>query len=626
MTGGYSAKQNMISGIQGGTARPANEHSPRSTGDVPPTGRKRNYLILGVVLVCFLAVAAYFIRRAPARPGDATITATDITPTSATIAWTTSQPLTSQVEYGTTPAYGSLSVFGSSPVTSHSVNLTGLTPGTTYNYAALSTDSAGQVSTSPNFIFTTPGTAATGGSAGSSGISRVTAGRITPDSATITWTTDQPVTAQVEYGPTTAYGSLSVFSATPSTSHSVVLTGLTPGTTYNYAALSTNANGQVSASGNFSFTTGGTSVTSGSAGSPVISRVSATGITTNSATIAWMTDQPLTSQVDYGPTTARGSLSGFKSEPVKSHSVTLTALAAGTTYNYAALSTDSAGRVSTSANFTFTTASVAGAPVIGNVTASGITTNSATITWTTDQPSASQVKFGTTTGFGSLSAYGSSLVTSHSMMLPGLTPGTTYDYAALSGNSAGQVGTSANFTFTTAAGPPVIKQVAVAGITGNSATITWTTDQPCTSQVRYGATTLLRSLLRRSRSYESSSTRDASLVTSHSVVLSGLNPGITYNYQTLSANSQGMENVSQNLKFTTLAGKAKTETVMPGSGVARTAAFSRLVDTAGAAGAGPARSRCADRIPRPRLECVPAMPLTMSTIVLAGVNHFGSMY
>jgi hypothetical protein len=435
------------------------------------------------------------------------------------------------VEYGTTPAYGSLSAFSSAPVTSHSVVLTGLTPGTTYDYAVLSTNAAAHVDTSGNFTFTTAS------ADGSPTISRVTAGAITPASATINWTTDQPFTSQVEFGTTTAYGSLSAFSSAPVTSHSVTLTGLAPGTTYDFAALSTNAAGQISTSPNFVFTT------AGAGGPPLISGVTASGITPTSATITWVTDQPYTSQVEFGTTKAYGSLSVFSSALTTGHSVTLTGLMPGTNYDYAALSTNSAGQTSTSANMTFTTTSTAGSTTISGVTAGSITATSAVIAWTTDQPSASQVEYGTTMFHGSLSAFNAALVTSHSVTVTGLTPGTRYNYVALSANSTGLVGRSENFTFTTVAAPPVIRQVTATGVTGTSATIIWTTDQPSTSQIKYGTTT----------AYGSLSLPFSSLVTSHSVTVGGLTPGTTYNSAAMSTNAAGMQNSSPNLRFTTLA-------------------------------------------------------------------------
>ena len=59
--------------------------------------------------------------------------------TTATITWTTPTNATSQVEYGLTTAYGTFSPLDSTPVTSHSVNLSGLNAGVKYYYRVIST-------------------------------------------------------------------------------------------------------------------------------------------------------------------------------------------------------------------------------------------------------------------------------------------------------------------------------------------------------------------------------------------------------------------------------------------------------------------------------------------------------
>ena len=61
------------------------------------------------------------------------------------------------------------------------------------------------------------------------------------------------------------------------------------------------------------------------------------------------------------------------------------------------------------------------APVISNVAAGGITTTSATITWTTNENSDSQVEYGPTTAYGQLTTLNPALVTAHSQGLSGLT-------------------------------------------------------------------------------------------------------------------------------------------------------------------------------------------------------------
>ena len=58
--------------------------------------------------------------------------------------------------------------------------------------------------------------------------------------ATVTWATNHSATSQVEYGTTTAYGQASDLNANMTTAHGVILTGLTPKTTYHYRVKSTD--------------------------------------------------------------------------------------------------------------------------------------------------------------------------------------------------------------------------------------------------------------------------------------------------------------------------------------------------------------------------------------------------
>ena len=81
-------------------------------------------------------------------------------------------------------------------------------------------------------------------------------------------------------------------------------------------------------------------------------------------------------------------------------------------------------------------------------TVSSITTSSATITWTTNEVSNSTVEYGTNTSYGSAMG-SSSLVTSHSMTLTGLSSSTTYHYRVISSDLIGNINTSGDYIFTT---------------------------------------------------------------------------------------------------------------------------------------------------------------------------------
>jgi hypothetical protein len=90
-------------------------------------------------------------------------------------------------------------------------------------------------------------------------------------------------------------------------------------------------------------------------------------------------------------------------------------------------------------------------PVISAVTASSITSSDATIGWATNEAGDSQVDYGPTTAYGTSSARDTNGVTAHSVALSGLVDNTLYHYRVRSQDAAGNLATSGDFTFTTAA-------------------------------------------------------------------------------------------------------------------------------------------------------------------------------
>lgn len=90
-------------------------------------------------------------------------------------------------------------------------------------------------------------------------------------------------------------------------------------------------------------------------------------------------------------------------------------------------------------------------PTIGAVSSSGMTTGSATITWTTNESSTSQVEYGSTTAYGSMSALNTSGVTSHSVGVSGLAASTLYHFRVRSTDASGNTAVSSDYTFSTTA-------------------------------------------------------------------------------------------------------------------------------------------------------------------------------
>jgi len=89
-------------------------------------------------------------------PIISTVSVNPISYYSATITWTTDEPADSQIEYGLTPAYGSVTTLDSSLTTGHGQTLNGLSPSILYYYRVLSKDGASNLATGSQATFTTP--------------------------------------------------------------------------------------------------------------------------------------------------------------------------------------------------------------------------------------------------------------------------------------------------------------------------------------------------------------------------------------------------------------------------------------------------------------------------------------
>jgi len=269
-------------------------------------------------------------------------------------------------------------------------------------------------------------------------ISEVAAKNVTGNSAVISWKTEQPADGVVQYGLTNLYGQSTSINPSMTTTHTQWLTGLQPGKTYHYRVTSTNSQGVSRTSGDFTFTT---------AGGPRISDVSVSSITPTDAVVRWKTNQPATSVVDYGPTSAYGSSARMPGNPTN-HAVVLRGLTPGTEYHFRVRSQNRSGVTSTSPDATFKTLV---RPVrFFWVAVKHIKGNSATIVWTTDEKTRGRIEYGTTTNYDKATDLSHAFTGPHLETLRGLARNTVYHYRIVAVDRDGGQTFSRDFVFKTA--------------------------------------------------------------------------------------------------------------------------------------------------------------------------------
>ena len=113
---------------------------------------------------------------------------------------------------------------------------------------------------------------------------------------------------------------------------------------------------------------------------PTISGLSVSAITNSTALITWTTNEPATSVVQYGTTTAYGQ-TAVDSILTTAHAVQLSGLAPVTTYNYRVRSTDGVGNERIGSNSTFKTIDSVAPTTPVNVTATATTPTQVNVTW-----------------------------------------------------------------------------------------------------------------------------------------------------------------------------------------------------------------------------------------------------
>ncbi|WDT71319.1 MAG: fibronectin type III domain-containing protein [Candidatus Manganitrophus sp.] len=302
-------------------------------------------------------------------------------------------------------------------------------------------------------------------------ISSITNSNRTLNSALITWGTDEPADTRIEYGTTTAYGLTTPLVSSLVTVHSQTLSNLLAGTLYHYRVLSRDAAGNLATSADQVFTTLSDTTTP-----TVPGNVSGAALSTTQINLTWSVSTDNVGVAGYR-IYRNGVEIGARSVPTFSDG----GLTPDTLYSYRVAAYDAAGNLSAqSAAVSVRTLAPAdtSAPVISGMGAVNITAGGALISWSTNEPSDTQIEYGTTTAFGSFTAIVPTLVTAHAQSLSGLLPSTLYHYRVRSRDAAGNLAVSNNGSFTTAALPDttlpsVPTNVGAAAVSSSQVQLSW---------------------------------------------------------------------------------------------------------------------------------------------------------
>ncbi len=502
----FGTRAPAAGGTSLGSGSSAVAYSQAVTGLTPATTYYYCAIAQNAVGTSFGAVLSF---TTAATPAVTTAAATAITSTGATLngsanpnlltatgwfRYSATDPGACSDAFGTrAPAAGGTALGAGGTAVAYSQAIAGLTASTTYYYCAIASNAAGTgfgavlsfTTSGPPLVTTVAATAVTNTAATLNGSAN-------PNLATATgffrYSTTSPGACNNVFGTRApAAGGTALGAGSSAVPYSQAITGLTPGATYYYCAIASNAAG-TGLGTLMSFTTTAT---------PTVTSSAATAVTSTTATINGSANPKLdaaTGWFRYSTTSPGACNDAFGTRaPVAGgtslgsggaavpYSEPLTGLTPGTLYYFCAIASNSVGTGFGSV-LTFTTT---GAPVVTTSAATAITSSGATLNgsanpkldaatgwfrYSTTSPGACDDSFGTrapAAGGTSLGAGGAAVA--YSQAITGLTSATTYYFCAIASNS---VGTSFGsvLSFTTPAAPTVTTAAATA-VTSTGATL-----------------------------------------------------------------------------------------------------------------------------------------------------------
>jgi len=190
--------------------------------------------------------------------------------------------------------------------------------------------------------------------------------------------------------------------------------------------------------------------------------------------------------------------------------------------------------------------------VLSGLTSSVLGQNQAQVSWTTNNSANSTIWYSTsspviTSTASTVTAAGN--VYNHYELLNSLAASTTYYYVVSSTDTHGNTATSSQASFTTSVGPvvnPLSISNAVAVVGSNSVTLNWTTSVGADSEAWYATTSPVTI-----GSSSATKASDGTLVTSHSLNVTGLATSTTYYMIIQSKDASNNTQATGQFSFTT---------------------------------------------------------------------------
>jgi len=356
--------------------------------------------------------------------------------------------------------------------TSHNVVVKGLRSARTYTYKIKSISSDGYLSEYPAGEFATFKTKAFDSAQFTlaPASSNVAERNITATTAQIVWQTESPTTSWVDYSTTSGVYDGAAGNNDLVGTHVVVIDGLIPGTKYYYRVRVKDANEVEYTSQEYSFT---------AVLKPKISNMTVKNITPYSVTIAWDTNVDTETIVNWGKTAAYGEKRG-KSGVSKVHEIVIDKLDDNQEYHYQILATDDAGNeVADTDKIVRTPLDTEGPKITGvkiDVLPMGEsdTTSSIIVSWQTNKPASTLVEYGEGVIGGTYdkrSVEDTTLNNSHTVIIKGLTPASSYHYRLVSADKRSNKTISQDYTFVTPSKEKSILQLIIKSL---EETFAWT--------------------------------------------------------------------------------------------------------------------------------------------------------